>query len=232
MPSKPTKRACLHLAVLSALVAGANKGPIDEKWISAIRLDEDFFQTKNLPAFSPRRKSAVLLSREYSCCISSDLLLVSLAAEREEPTESILLEASEASAEWGGVLTEENAGSHLARVREILREGDYAPMVPVDLLSLKTQQNGKTGLARVSFAHAGHSYVVSKIPLRDWNSPGHCCGYEDGEGGSCSGPPEIHSIHLDAKGQFALLEYGIIHPADGCDQGPKYYLAPVKRANK
>lgn len=232
------RRERLCLAALAVMLAGATEGaparnPIDAKWIAALRLNESFFRSEYLPAYSSVKKSAALLHQSYSCCISSDILFLTIAVGKEEPSEAILVWPSD---EVGTVLTKEDAERHLRRVQQILLEGAYRPMTPVDLASLKTDRDGSTGLARVSFERAGRAYTASKIPLRDWSSPSYCCGdmstEEEAGSAPCKGPPEIRSIHLDSSGMLALIEIGIVRQADGCDQGPEYFLVPVKQRAK
>lgn len=231
------RREWLCLATLAFMLAGAKgagpaRKPIDAKWVAAIRLDESFFKTEYLPAFSSDKQSAVLLHQMYSCCISGDILFLTVAVEKEEPSESILVSPSE---DAGTVLAEQDAQKHLRRVQRILREGAYRPMTPVDLASLETERDSATGLARIAFQHAGRTHTASKIPLRDWRAPYYCCGYvspEEEADAPCKGPPEIRSIHLDPSGKFALIEFGIVHQMNGCDQGPKYFLAPLKPSAK
>ncbi len=178
---------------------------------------------ENFPAISEDGSYYLIIYNEYSCCIDSGNILQQRNITTGEISKEIILSPNEIDQiEFS---SEKKAIIIIKEVQDLLKEMRYFTLFEVKEYE-QIQQKINNELCIKS------KLQTQSLTSKSFNLPkselhGFCCTGDYDSKESCNASQSIENVWLSRKHQLLLIESGVTHPADGCDDGPYYTVTSL-----
>ena len=166
--------------------------------------------TPMIPVISDNDHYVIVKFGENSCCYDNGTFLRLYEGNRENwtiqtyPAEDV---------EW----TDAAFDSVKVKVRQLIGIKKYFAMALVSKYKIK---NSGAALSIEFLTNKTYRSKPFKIDSIRYENSSCCLGGVIEENYNCKISPGIQKIWIDKHNQVLLIEYGIIHGANGCDRGP------------
>jgi hypothetical protein len=204
-------------------ISAQNIYPNDSQITPKIFLNDEKIEWENFPACSKDGKIILLIHSEYSCCILTQVELQILQATTSSVLQKILLIPEESTSDFPTLQKK----MIIAYVDSILRKQNYDPLIPLDTFTV--EKNDLNSKNNVNFTWKNVKLKSNDFELPEMQQQGYCCSGIQDDINPCSHQANIYKIWINAERQFLLIEYGLLHPADGCDVGPEYLIVTIHK---
>ncbi|MGY3794765.1 hypothetical protein [Aquimarina sp. 433] len=174
----------------------------------------------NFPAISDDGSHYLIEYSQYSCCVSTETKLQKISAKDGRVLDEIMLYPGEEATE----LLVHDLETAYKKVQKLLNEDNYRTLKEITKFNHLNDINNKH---KITFTLEDQKYTSDKIHLRRISSHGFCCNGGTDINENCQLYQSIVNVWFSKEHNLLLIESGIIHGMDGCDQGPFYQLISI-----
>ncbi|TPN83934.1 SH3 domain-containing protein [Aquimarina algicola] len=176
---------------------------------------------KNFPAISEDGSNYLIIYNQYSCCVDTGNILQQRSTDTEEIVKEIVLSPDETK---GLEFSTKKKMTILKQVENVLNETKYYSLVKVEKPE-QIQNKGSNAFA-IRAKLNSQSFTSESFSLPPSELHGFCCtgNYDSQE--NCAIDQSLHDVWFSKKHNVFLVQSGVWHSADGCDDGPYYKIVP------
>jgi len=177
----------------------------------------------DVPAATYTGRYVIINTYEYSCCFYDGNFLCLYDMAQDKIVQQIKVYPAE-DIEWAVVTFD----SVRIQVREMINAKNYYTMTFIHKDSIKiTKQNSGVDLSiEINFSNKIYNSKTFKTDSIEYGNSRCCLGFIENDY-VCKIFPRIMNIWMDARERMILLEYGVIHGANGCDRGPFFKTVEI-----
>ena len=183
-----------------------------------VQLINEHIEVSHLPAFSVVQNTVALVHQDYSCCITTDAILLQIDALALSLINEIIFDPGEESDKN---YTLEQKHKIVSMIEELFKDRSYTSMIEID--SFSVLHDAVSSINYVELFVQQSAYKSESFVLPELKQPLFCC-QNDVDQASCVEPSKIHKIWTIEDHSMLLIQYGILHQTNGCDQGPLYLI--------
>jgi hypothetical protein len=185
--------------------------------------DLNEIQIETIPAVSKDESLIAVNYQKYSCCLGYESELLFLSVKRGDPLQRLVMIPHSDST----VHTNAKKLELMEAANWIFQVEEFCPMRPVD--SFKVVNVFHT--SKYLFLNLdGIKFRTRNFKLPKLRIPDYCCANRRlGDVRGCKIHPNFFRVWMSESRDFLLLEYGIIHQANGCDNGPNFRIIRLRR---
>lgn len=193
----------------------------------SIHYRDSYLSWKNFPAISEDGSHYLLIYNQYSCCVDTGSILQKRSVSTGEISQEIVLSPEETvEIEF----STKKKMTILKQVESILNETKYYSLVKIQ--KPEQIQDKDTNALVVQAKLQDQSFTSKGFTLPQSKLHGFCCtgNYDSQE--NCGIDQRVHKVWLNREHRVFLIESGVWHSADGCDDGPYHKIVPFLNENK
>jgi len=170
----------------------------------------------NMPAATYSGRYVIVKTSPYSCCYFDGYVLQLYDMSCNKIVQQIQIAPSEDD-KW----TDATFDSLRIQVGDMINAGNYYTMTAIHKDSSKIiKQNSEIDSSiELIINNKIYKSKTFKLDSIEYGDSWCCLGLIENDY-ECKIPPSIINIWMDARERLILLEYGIMHAADGCERGP------------
>ncbi|TSE04978.1 hypothetical protein [Aquimarina algiphila] len=177
---------------------------------------------QNFPAISEDGSYYLIIYNEYSCCVDTGSILQQRSVTTGEINKEIILYPNETDQIE---FSSEKKATIIKEVQDLLKETSYFKLFEVKKHQQIQQKDNNELFVKAKLLTQSFTSKSVNLPLSKLH--GFCCTGDYDSKESCDVSQSIENVWLSKKHQLLLIESGVTHPADGCDDGPYYTVTPL-----
>ncbi|WP_298539679.1 hypothetical protein [uncultured Aquimarina sp.] len=208
------------LLLLFLLAIGQLSIAQEETLRPSLNFYDDNLALNNFPAISEDRSHYLILYNEYSCCIETEEVLQKISTKNGRILNEIVIYPGSEATQF----TAEQQKGIYDKVLKLLKSSNYTTLKRIPTYNHMYDDDKNTFLA---FEIKKETFKSEKIDLPRLGAHGFCCNGGTDLNENCLLYQSIINAWFSKEHNFLLIESGIHHGMNGCDQGPFYKVIQV-----